>query len=92
MIGTFSLYQRKIGFLIRSRGSFLDTVGCIVVDEFHLIDDHGRGPTLEIIISRVKHQNPSCQIIALSATIGNADKIAKWLDAKLVTSNGGRLS
>lgn len=78
--------SERLDSLIRSRGSFLDTVGCIVVDEFHLIDDHGRGPTLEIIISRVKHQNPSCQIIALSATIGNADKIAKWLDAKLVTS------
>jgi helicase len=51
-----------------------------------LIDDHGRGPTLEIIISRTRHENPNCQIIALSATVGNANKVAEWLDAKLVTS------
>jgi helicase len=57
-----------------------------VIDEFHLIDDHGRGPTLEIIISRTRHENPNCQIIALSATVGNANKVAEWLDAKLVTS------
>ena len=78
--------SERLDSLIRSKQDFLDTVGCLVIDEFHLIDDHGRGPTLEIIISRTRHENPNCQIIALSATVGNADKVAEWLDAKLVTS------
>ena len=78
--------SERLDSLIRSKQDFLDTVGCLVIDEFHLIDDHGRGPTLEIIISRTRHENPNCQIIALSATVGNANKVAEWLDAKLVTS------
>ena len=78
--------SERLDSLIRSKQDFLDTVGCLVIDEFHLIDDHGRGPTLEIIISRARHENPNCQIIALSATVGNANKVAEWLDAKLVTS------
>lgn len=78
--------SERLDSLIRSKQDFLDTVGCLVIDEFHLIDDHGRGPTLEIIISRTRHENPNCQIIALSATVGNANKVAEWLDANLVTS------
>jgi helicase len=30
--------------------------------------------------------NPACQILALSATVGNADELAAWLDAELVVS------
>jgi helicase len=30
--------------------------------------------------------NPSCQILALSATVGNADELAAWLEAELVLS------
>ena len=76
----------KLDSLIRHNCSWIKEVGCIVFDEIHLLNDPSRGPTLEILITKVKKIiNP--QIIALSATISNADEIAKWLEAKLIVSN-----
>ena len=34
----------------------------------------------------MRFRNPAMQIIGLSATIGNPQVLAKWLDAELVTS------
>ena len=78
--------SERLDSLIRTRQNFLDNVEVIVIDEFHLLDDPGRGPTLEIIIARIRHERPNCQIIALSATVGNSDSVANWLKADLVKS------
>ena len=40
----------------------------------HLLHDYSRGPTLEVLISRVRHKKPDTQIIALSATVGNCEE------------------
>ncbi len=76
----------KFDSLIRHGVDWLDSVGCIVFDEVHMIGESGRGPTLEILITKLKRLCKDTQILALSATIGNADDIAKWLDARLVES------
>tara|TARA_B100000965_G_scaffold121487_1_gene100459 strand:- start:5005 stop:7563 length:2559 start_codon:yes stop_codon:yes gene_type:complete len=78
--------SERLDSLIRTRPNFLDNVEAVVIDEFHLLDDPGRGPTLEIIIARIRHERPGCQIIALSATVGNSDSVANWLKADLVKS------
>ncbi len=77
----------KFDSLIRHGANWLSRIGCIVVDEVHMLGDSSRGPTLEVLISRLKRICPSAQIVALSATIGNANEIADWLDAELVTSD-----
>ena len=41
---------------------------------------------MEVNLARVKHERPDAQIIALSATVGNADEIADWLQAKKIQS------
>ncbi|MEC8220594.1 MAG: DEAD/DEAH box helicase, partial [Nanoarchaeota archaeon] len=48
------------------------------------LNDDKRGPTLEILLSIFKTKYPRIRIIGLSATIGNAKEIAKWLRADLV--------
>ena len=73
--------------LIRHNPSWLSEVGCLVSDEIHLINDSGRGPTLEVTLSKFREINPSIQIIGLSATVSNSTDIANWLDAKLVESD-----
>ena len=78
--------SERLDSLIRTRQNFLDNVEAIVIDEFHLLDDPSRGPTLEIIIARIRHERPNCQIIALSATVGNSVSVANWLKADLVKS------
>jgi helicase len=56
----------------------------VVVDEIHLLNDAGRGPTLEILITMLRQILKKVQIIALSATIGNPKELAEWLNASLV--------
>ena len=57
-----------------------------MVDEIHLIGDETRGATLEMVIAKMRYQNPHLQVIGLSATMGNPEDLAKWLDAALITS------
>lgn len=79
--------SEKVDSLLRHRAKWLaDVISVVVLDEVHLIDDPGRGPTLEVLTARLRQVNPELQMLALSATIKNADEIAGWLDAKLVES------
>ena len=79
--------SEKVDSLLRHRAKWLaDIISVVVLDEIHLIDDPGRGPTLEILTARLRQVNPELQTLALSATIKNADEMAEWLDAKLVKS------
>jgi helicase len=78
--------NEKCDSLLRHRSSWMSNVTLVVADEIHLIGDE-RGPTLEIAIARLLQLNPNLQILALSATIKNADEIAEWLKAKAVTTN-----
>ena len=79
--------SEKADSLLRHGISWVDKIRVLVIDEIHLIHDPGRGPTLEVIISRFKALNPDTQLIALSATIKNAVELADWLEAKLVQSD-----
>lgn len=74
----------KFDSLLRHHTPWLKYVSLLIVDEVHLLNDPGRGPTVEIIITLIRHILKKIQIIALSATIGNPDQLAKWLDAELV--------
>ncbi len=79
--------NEKIDSLLRHDTKWVKDVKIIVSDEVHLIDDANRGPTLEVVLARLKKTLPNSQILALSATISNADEIADWLDAELVQSD-----
>ena len=73
--------------LIRHNPPWLDEIGCLVADEIHLLNDSGRGPTLEVILAKFREINQDIQIIGLSATVSNSEEIAQWLNAKLVKSD-----
>ena len=79
--------SEKLDSLLRTRSELMEGVGIVVSDEFHLLHDVGRGPTLEVLLSRIRHARPDAQIIALSATVGNAPEMARWLEADLVVSD-----
>lgn len=65
------------------RGSLAE-VGCLIVDEIHLLGDPTRGSTLEALLARVREDASRVRIVGLSATVSNADQIADWLRARLV--------
>ena len=62
----------------------LRDVDTLIIDEFHMIGEYSRGPTLECAIARAKKINPNMRIIALSATLENMNEIEGWLDANVI--------
>ncbi len=78
--------SEKTDSLIRNGAPWIKDITVIVADEVHLLDSPDRGPTLEVTLARLMQMNPDVQIIALSATVGNAQEMAQWLDAALVES------
>ena len=72
--------------LVRHKTEWINNVGIVVADEVHLINDIKRGPTLEMVLAKLMQIVENIQIIALSATISNADQIAEWLKAEMVKS------
>ncbi len=78
--------SEKTDSLIRNGAPWIKDITVIVADEVHLLDSPDRGPTLEVTLARLMQMNPDAQIIALSATVGNAQEMAHWLDAALVES------
>lgn len=86
-LGNFDIIvatSEKVDSLLRNRSHWMEEITVVIADEVHLIDSPDRGPTLEIVLAKLMKLKP--QIIALSATIGNAGEVAKWLCAELVVS------
>ena len=55
----------------------LENLGFVVMDEVHYLADRFRGPVWEeVIISMAE----SVQLVALSATVSNAEEFGDWLD------------
>ncbi|MCU4972234.1 ATP-dependent DNA helicase [Halobacteria archaeon AArc-m2/3/4] len=79
--------SEKVDSLVRNGADWLSDLTCVVSDEVHLIDDGNRGPTLEVTLAKLRKLNPQLQVVALSATVGNAGEIADWLDASLVDTD-----
>lgn len=64
----------------RSHWDWLPEVDLVVVDEFHLIGDRHRGARLEGLIGRLRRLNPFMRLLGLSATLGNREELADWLE------------
>jgi helicase len=79
--------SEKVDSLVRNDAPWVEDLCCVVADEVHLVDDASRGPTLEVTLAKLRTRNPGLQTVALSATVGNADDVARWLDAELVASD-----
>jgi helicase len=78
--------NEKADSLLRHRSPWIADVSVVVADEIHLVTEADRGPTLEVVLTRLLKLNPQIQIIALSATIKNAAEIAQWLKANAITT------
>ena len=75
--------SEKMDSLIRHKVQWINEIKVIVVDEIHLLNDSSRGPTLEILLTILK-DTTKANILGLSATIGNPEELAEWLNAELV--------
>lgn len=57
-------------------GRTLDRLEAVVLDEVHYLQDSYRGPVWEEVII---HLPRAIQLVALSATVSNADELAEWM-------------
>ncbi len=73
--------------LLRHRAKWMSKIDVVIADEVHLINDPGRGPTLEVVLARLRQIAPTAQILALSATVDNAEEVAAWLNGQAVISD-----
>ena len=78
--------NEKADSLLRHRAKWMDQVSLVIADEVHMLNEAERGPTLEVVLARLMQVNPDIQVLALSATIGNVDEIAGWLNAKYIVT------
>ncbi|MFH0897379.1 MAG: DEAD/DEAH box helicase, partial [Candidatus Bathyarchaeota archaeon] len=78
--------NEKCDSLLRHKAKWIENVTLVVADEIHILNDADRGSTLEVIITRLMEINPQIQILALSATVRNAEEIAEWLKASSITT------
>ncbi len=78
--------SEKLDSLIRHGAGWINSVGLVIADEIHLLESPGRGPTLEVVLTRMM-EDVKPRILGLSATISNHEEIAEWLGAKTVKSD-----
>ncbi|MDH5663115.1 MAG: DEAD/DEAH box helicase [Candidatus Bathyarchaeota archaeon] len=78
--------NEKADSLLRHRSRWVNEISLVVADEVHLLNDTERGPTLEVVLARLIQVNPDTQLLALSATIKNAEEAAEWLKAVSITT------
>ncbi len=81
------LTNEKMDTLFRHNAEWLGEIGLFVSDEIHLIGDRERGPTLEMMLAKIRRHYSTAQIVALSATVANSDELAEWLGCELVASD-----
>ncbi|MEA2089698.1 MAG: DEAD/DEAH box helicase, partial [Thermoproteota archaeon] len=79
--------NEKADSLLRHRARWMDQLSLLIADEVHLLNDTSRGPTLEVVLARLMQVNPEAQLLALSATVRNAEEAAEWLKASFITTN-----
>ncbi|CAH0564906.1 unnamed protein product [Brassicogethes aeneus] len=69
----------------------VQVIKLFLIDEVHLLNDKSRGPTLEVIVSRMKtienaiNAKEKIRIMAVSATVPNIEDVANWIGSKLNT-------
>jgi helicase len=78
------LTNERFDSIMRQRASWMGSVGLFIADEVHLAGNDSRGPTLEMILTKVLHLGLEAQILSLSATISNAGLVAEWLHSESV--------
>ncbi|MCG8038150.1 MAG: DEAD/DEAH box helicase [Candidatus Thiodiazotropha taylori] len=76
-------YEKALAMALSEQIDFKNLV--VIADELQIIGEEGRGPNIEALCSIIRQQAIS-QFIALTATVGNPQEIAYWLNCELASS------
>lgn len=84
VVATFDSFYRAI---LQNRGNARN-LDLAILDDFHEIYGGFRGPEIEKAIAASMYEG--IELFALSATLGNPEELADWMDADLTVSPEGR--
>ena len=94
ILWTIERANNFLNYIVGTEGmsELSNRISCIIIDEFHMIGDLSRGYYVESIITKLKYienqENcPPVQVIGMSATLSNLDKIWEWINAELFLTN-----
>jgi len=76
------VYEKLAQLLVR-RPERLEEIALVVADELELLSDPERGGMVELLLTRLLQSKT--RLIGLSAVLGEAEQLAAWLDAALVS-------
>lgn len=77
-----AVYEKFAQLLVR-RPERLREVALVVADEMELMADSERGAAVEVLLTQVVRAG--CRVIGLSAVLGEANRLAAWMNARLLT-------
>lgn len=81
LVATIEKANAVVNDLIESKR--LDEIGCVVIDEVHMLGEPQRGYILELLLAKLLFvATGTTQIMAMSATISNLSDISTWLSAQ----------
>ena len=78
------IVYEKLQSLLVKNPKLITEVGLIIVDELQYISEEDRGAALEILLTKILLSPESPQLIGLSAVLGRCEKLAKWLNARML--------
>jgi helicase len=84
------LVYEKLQSLLVTRPEILGKVGLVVVDELQMLGDQGRGPHLELLLTKIRRAQRAAedgvgpQLVCLSAPMSGLEDLAQWLGAHVV--------
>ena len=92
------VFEKANKLLVRNK-NFIDNCGLIVIDEIQMTADYSRGSSLEMLLTAILYTRAHSlkgagaplktppQLIALSAVIGDLNRLDKWLGVDVLMSN-----
>ena len=81
------VYEKLAQMLVR-RPEGLEEIALIIADELEILSDPERGAMAELLLTRIVYGHGGggeggCRLIGLSAVIGEAERLAEWMNAQL---------
>src|SRR5712692_3976936 len=74
----------KLNALLVKNPTLLEGIGLVVIDELQMMGDETRGAGLELLLTKILLSPFRPQILGLSAVLGDAEDLARWLKAELL--------
>jgi helicase len=78
-----AVYEKMRSYLVQ-RPVLLSRVGLVVADEVQMLGEQERGGVVDLLLTKVAHSPYRAQFLGLSAVLGDALRLARWLGCDLL--------